>query len=108
MSNVDSVQNSLIMVAGEIQIDFIQERNVAENVLVVLKLIKENTVKKTMYFVTIGKQQARCVESFGSVAVKETKTVIDPSDNVKECAISVTLEIIILYYFYYIFYCYKS
>jgi hypothetical protein len=48
MSDVDSVQNLVIMVAGEIQTDLIQEKNVAENVLVMLKLIKENTVKRTM------------------------------------------------------------
>lgn len=48
MSHVDSVQNLVIMVAGEIQIDLFQEKNVAENVLVMLKLIKENTVNKTM------------------------------------------------------------
>jgi hypothetical protein len=41
--------------------------------------------------VFFGKQQARCVESFGSVAVKEMKTVIDLSDNVKEYATSVKL-----------------
>ena len=48
MSDVDSVQNLVIMVAGEIQIDLIQEKNAERNVLVMLNLIKENTVKKTM------------------------------------------------------------